>query len=628
MTSRREKLILGIGVAVFILVAFIVSIAKYFHFGYNGFDLAIYNQTFWNTIRGNWFGTSINPPSYLGDHAEWPILLLAPFYALIPHPFTLLFLKIVCVGLSAIPVWMIAKIKFVDPRTRLLFPFIWLTNPFVWNITLFEFHLITFAIPTTFLIAYFFLRDRYLPFLIAIFVLLITREDMAFIAVGFAMLAGLDILIKKKGWRKLLLWTIVPIALAITVFLIDQKIINHFNPDGSYKFFLYYEWLGRTPVEIISSIFTHPIRTFLHLLAPINFQFFFVLLMPILFVPLLRPRFLLIIALTSLEYMLTKNGADLLIVKSQYAAAFIPAVMIASMEGYERLINKPLKFISLPQPLTSILIATATIYTWFALGPGITIINNFKAPTQRTQALIAAAKIIPPDASVVASMDTLTAFSSRQNVWPMSYFWIGKKQFGTSDYVLPQNPDYIVLDQQDVIYFTLVYKKYSWSEKIYSGSAERFRKFLTDGNYGAVFNQEGIAVLKREAGGELPFVQVDNNSPLIQNKKVAQTGPLTFLGWNRATNANETELFFSIDTKIDADLVLKINNKYYPLGNGLYTVMNLEPGKIIRVAVPVSAQKMTITPVTISGGLNLNPNETIAIIIDGDKPVGEAISIP
>jgi len=628
MTPRREKLILGAGVAIFILFSLAISLIKIWHSGYNGFDLAIYNQTFWNTVHGNWFAASIHPPSYLGDHAEWMILALAPFYAIIPHPFTLLFLKIVCVGLSAIPVWMIAKLKFSDARTRLLFPFIWLLNPYLWNTTLFEFHLITFAIPTTFLIAYFFLRERYLPFIIGIIILLLTREDMAFIAIGFGLLAGIDILVKRKKLRRLFQWTAIPIILAVAIFIIDQKIIGHFNPDGSYKFFLYYEWLGRTPKEIIVNAFLHPIRTFLHLIMPINFQIIFVLLLPVLFVPIFRPRFLVLILLTTAEYMLTKNGADLLIVKSQYSAAFLPAVMLATIEGYEWLMTHPWRFKIIPKPLTPVLLIAASIYTWYAFGPGNGLIKNLAPADARTRAVREAAELIPPDAPVVASMDTLTALSSRADVWPMNYFWIGKKQFGMSDYVLPKTPEYLVLDQRDIVYFTMVYPRYAWSEKAYPGRAANFKNFIIEGKYGTIFNKEGIAVFKRGVGGEMPFVSVYKQTPSIDHVKKIKTGPLTLLGWNQSAKNNITELFFTIDAKIKDDLALKINNEYYPLGSGIYPATDWNTGETIKVSVPISTPKMTIRPEVIIGGLNITSIGTIKLIIDKGEPAGDEIQIP
>jgi uncharacterized membrane protein len=617
MTQKREKIILATGIIIFFAIIFAISIFKYFRFGFNGFDLAIYNQTFWNTVHGRWFANSINPPSYLGDHAEWLILALAPFYALIPHPLTLVFLNVAVVAVSAVPIWFVAKLKFADPKTRLLFPLLWLINPYVWNLALFEFHLITFAVPLTLLAAYFFLKDRWTAFIITATAILLCREDMAFIVIGFALLAAFEALAGRKKPADLWRWAIIPIVLSAAAFIIDQKVITHFNPDGVYKFFVFYDWLGSTPLAIITAALAHPLQTVLHLLMPANLYFVLVLVLPVILLPFVRPRFLLIIALVAAEYMLTKGGAEMVIIKTQYAAAFLPAVMLATLEGYERLIKMEKPFKMIPRELMPAIVIAASVYVWFIYGPGIGLAAGFAPPDARARAEQAAISLIPKDAPVVASINTLTQLSSRQNVWPISYVWIGKKQYGISDYTLPIAPEYLVLDQQDFVYFAMVYPQYTWSAKSYPSAAKAFRSFIAEGKYGTIFDCQGIAVMKRDAGGPLPFVAVRESAPAITKPLVKKMGPLNFLGWDPVSGANaEPHLFFSADRPVAKDLVIKVNGEYYPLGNGLYPVTDWKPDEIVEIAPPVSSTKMKIQLYTIEGGLNVNPDGSLSFSFD------------
>ena len=628
MTAKREKLALGAGVVVFLAIVFTISVFKYLRFGFNGFDLAIYNQAFWNTVHGHWFATSINPPSYLGDHAEWLILALAPFYALIPHPLTLVFLNVAVVAVSAIPIWLIAKTKFSDAKTRLLFPLLWLVNPYVWNLAFFEFHLITFAVPLTLLAAYFFLKDRWRAFMLTALAILLCREDMCFIVIGFAFLAVFETIRGRKKPRDLWAWAALPIVLALAAFVIDQKVIMHFNPDGAYKFFVYYDWLGRTPLAILSAIFAHPLRVILHFFKPVNLYLAIVLLLPVILLPVMRPRFLLIILIVTAEYMLSRDGAELVIIKTQYAAAFLPAIMLATIEGYERFMKmkKPFKFI--PKNLVPAIVVVACVYVWFTYGPGIGLANGLAAPDAREQAMRAAIALIPKDAPVVASTDTLTELSSRKYVWPMSYFWIGKKQYGTSSYVLPIQPEYLVLDDQDFIYFTMVYTQYSWSVDAYPSAPKTFRAFIEAGKYGVIFNRQGIAVLKRGAGGALPFVAIHETAPLIENPMNKKLGPLNFLGWSRSTSSAETRLFFSADASVSDDPVLNINGAYRPLGNGLYPLADWKPNEIVEITVPAAASKMQIKLTDLLGGLNVASDGSLFFSFDKEKNIGEKITLP
>jgi Predicted membrane protein len=622
MTTRREKTILAVGIAVFVVAAFVVAVFKYQCLGYNGFDLAIYNQTFWNTIHGRLFATSINPPSYLGDHAEWLILALAPIYALVPHPLTLVFLKITAIALSAIPIWLITKLKFADPKTRLLFPLLWLVNPYVWNIALFEFHLITFAVPLTLLAAYFFLKDRWRAFIITALAILLCREDMAFMVVGFALLAIFETIRRRKKPIDLWRWAVVPIVLAATIFIIDQKVIAHFNPDGAYKFLIFYDWLGATIPAIIGAAFAHPLNVLSHLFSLTNFYFVFALMLPVFFLPFVRARFLLIIIIISAEYMLTKGGAEGVVLKTQYAAAFLPAVMLATIEGYERFMKMRRPFKIIPKQLVPLIIIIAGAYVWFVHGPGIGLANSFALPDARARAEQAAVSLIPHDAPVVASMDTLTQLSSRQNVWPIIYFWIGKKQFGTSDYSLPTAPEYLVLDQRDFIYFSLVYPNYVFAKPLYPVAPSRLRSFIAEGKYGVIFEREGVAVLKRGVGGPLPFVAIYDTKPSIINPMDIKMGPLNFLG------RDQTHLFFSADRPVVDELVIKINNEYYPLGNGLYPTTDWKPGEIVEIAPPVASDKIEAQLFTIKGGLNVAADGSLIFSYDAEYPIGDKISLP
>jgi len=115
----------------FYIVFIFGAVALKYHFSlYNGLDLAIFNHTFWQTIHGNFFGSSINPPSYFGDHFAPFLILLIPFYWLIPHPLTLLFLQTLFLASSAIPLYLIAK-RYLPSRWVILVTLSWLFNPFL-----------------------------------------------------------------------------------------------------------------------------------------------------------------------------------------------------------------------------------------------------------------------------------------------------------------------------------------------------------------------------------------------------------------------------------------------------------------------------------------------------------------
>ena len=110
--KKNNFKILWAVIAVYIIIFSLISWWKYDLCLYNGLDLAIFNQTFYNTAHGNWFGLTIHPPSYLGDHFTPIILLLLPFYYLGQSPLNLLILQTVFLALGAWPVFKIAQKVF------------------------------------------------------------------------------------------------------------------------------------------------------------------------------------------------------------------------------------------------------------------------------------------------------------------------------------------------------------------------------------------------------------------------------------------------------------------------------------------------------------------------------------
>ena len=134
--NKREKLLVWLGIALYFIVFSLICVWKYYQFGYNGLDLAIYNQVFFNSAHGNLFGFTIHPQSYLGDHFELFLIALLPIYYFFQHPLALLILQTLVLALSAWPLYLIAKNVLAKPWP-LFIAFLWLLNPFVQNINLF-----------------------------------------------------------------------------------------------------------------------------------------------------------------------------------------------------------------------------------------------------------------------------------------------------------------------------------------------------------------------------------------------------------------------------------------------------------------------------------------------------------
>ena len=107
--SRFFSKWLWITIGIYVITFGFISLWKYFNFAYNALDLAIINNVFYQTSLGQLFGSSIHPPSYLGDHFTPVIFLLIIPYLVFAAPPILLILQTFILSLTAWPIYLMAK---------------------------------------------------------------------------------------------------------------------------------------------------------------------------------------------------------------------------------------------------------------------------------------------------------------------------------------------------------------------------------------------------------------------------------------------------------------------------------------------------------------------------------------
>jgi len=627
MSDRKDKWLVAASASAFVIAIMIVAWFKYRHLGYNGFDLSIYNQTFWNTIHGRFFENSINPPNYLGDHAEWPILILAPFYALVPHPLTLILLQAAAIAGSAFLIRLFAK--DVNPRTgfRWMFVGLWLANPFVWNLALDEFHIIVFAIPLIILAAYGYRKRRYAIYLPATLGLALVREDMFIVVLGFAAMITWDWIRRRWNSREVLSWALVPTILSAAIFIIDQIAAKLASPVG-YKFLIYYNWLGNGVFSILWGALVHPLMVIKHVLTFGTFSAAITMLLPFMFLPLWRRRWLLVAAAPAVEFLLTRTGVDVVIVRTQYMAPFLPLFFLAAVEGYETIRRYgQLVWRIIPRAVFPIVLSVSSVIIWFYYGPGTGIATAFSTDNERIKALKDAVAIIPSDAPVMGTMDTMAVLSSRRWLFPLGCVWIGKKQFGIGDYTMPRPPEYIIVDEHDLLYLTTIVPQINWVQSIYPSFAGNLRKVLAEGNFGVVYESAGVALLKRGVGGDWPLVNV-RHDPKIEHPAKLSLGPLAFLGWSDKDNKPERRLYFSAPEKVIENLIMFVNGRPSILGNGLYPTSEWNRKEIVEVELDSSPPQMELRLAEAKGWVVVNGDGSQTLTLPKINFIGDKVTAP
>jgi uncharacterized membrane protein len=171
------------------------TVERHYALESRAYDLAILENTFWNTIQGDWFASSMEEGgNHLAIHTSFIFLLVAPFYWLFPYTETLLVGQTLLIAFAVFPLYAIALFLLKRPCLALLFPLIYLSHPAIGGANFYDIHELAFAPLFFFFVFYFWLRGRQGFFWIFIFLLLSIKEDFSILV----FLLGVYILFMEK----------------------------------------------------------------------------------------------------------------------------------------------------------------------------------------------------------------------------------------------------------------------------------------------------------------------------------------------------------------------------------------------------------------------------------------------
>ncbi|MGH7245524.1 MAG: DUF2079 domain-containing protein, partial [Candidatus Levyibacteriota bacterium] len=323
---------LGIGILAYICYFTTISFLRYQNFFTGRFDLGNMDQTVWNTLHGRIFeltnpnGTNIM--SRLAFHADFILILLAPFYLIWQDPQMLLLIQTVILACGAIFVFLIAKNIIQNKNIALAFSFAYLINPSINHTNLFDFHPV--ALATTFLLAawYFLQNKKMLLFLFFLLLAALTKEE-AWLIAGFF---GVYIFFWKK--KRIFGITLTTVSLAL-FYLLIWKIIPTFL--GTQHFALsYYADFGSTPSGIVKGLIFSPLKIISTILQKKQLTYLFELFFPLGFLSLLFP-FALLFALPDLAINILSNDGQLHEIYFHYASTITPFLFVSAAYAVVRI---------------------------------------------------------------------------------------------------------------------------------------------------------------------------------------------------------------------------------------------------------------------------------------------------
>lgn len=652
--QRRNKFLLWFFIIIYILTFTVFCFFKYKTFAYNSIDLAIYNQVFYHSSLGDLFNFTIHPHLYLGDHFELFILILLPFYLIIHSPLTLLFLQTLFIGLSAWPVYLIAKDK-LGRAWALFFSLIFLLNPFIQNANLFEFHLLSFAIFFLLFTFYFYQKNNFNWFIIFSFISLLVREDVSLVILMFGILALID--------KRSIKWILTPIILGGVWFVISFQLISFFNPDNNYKFFIYYSWLGSSPGEMVKNILINPWVLVKHLFTFQNIILAIVPLISFALLPILALRYLIPVSLIFLQLFL--SGFSDLIFKTHYHSLVTTFLFISSIYGLHYLIkstkvSKIKNFILKQKMLSIIILVLCIVYSSFTLGPFFPMLwkiwqyPSLKEQNQLKNDFLAKTSQNLP---VAASFQLLPQLSSRWHLYSLHYVFLGKKQYSQEDYLLPYDTQELLIDFNDFIIYQIQSQNIGIYKEQYPTGDGRIREIIKKRDFGITKVIDNYALFEKDYKNEIRLYEITQSiDPRLEIFNKDLDGKIRFIGWRKLTLdssanqfANHTynilpisfswqalssltdnfQLLFELTDK-NGDVVYK---KLYPLAYGLYPTSQWSIDEIINTnywfLIPkpfdIANYNVNFSLVTLKGYMGLDGTDSVTMKINTVNILGEKL---
>jgi uncharacterized membrane protein len=350
--SRFAHISLALLIAGYATFFSIQLILHYYSFGSRALDLGNMGQSIWNTSQGRFFHQTNQPGAVnrLSLHVEPILIPISLLYHIYSGPEILFIVQSIIVGLGAIPVFALARLKFSTLQTihakfdhlagasspqvgnslanellALIFALVYLLLPALQGATLLDFHAVTLA-PTFLLAAFYYLETRRVKRFAAFALLAVAcKEDITLLVLMLGLYA---FLIKRQYGLGVITAALCLMWVYLAVFVIPPAFAGSENIHWNR-----YDHLGDTPSQIVLNMVLQPTRFLNHLRAVDALGYLRLLLTPTAFTALLNPGTLLL-ALPSLGLNLLSNFPPMQQVNSLiYAAPLVPALIISSIYG-------------------------------------------------------------------------------------------------------------------------------------------------------------------------------------------------------------------------------------------------------------------------------------------------------
>jgi uncharacterized membrane protein len=472
------------GALLFALIFGRLGVQHHRNFGTWSYDMGIYDQGFWLVSRGGQSFMTVRGMEFWGHHLNLIVLAYVPFYWLGAGPSFLYISQAVGLGAAAIPIYLIARDRFLKPWMGLLFAVVYLMYAPIQWIAWANFHPESLVIAPLLFAWWFATQRRWRAMFIALLIALSIREDTALVVI---MLGLILVFMYRpgKGEHNDRMMALATILLGFSWYLVATRlVIPHFNR-GQQPFYIeyFYSNYGKNVPAIIETMLRHPSRVLGDATKPDRLHFYHDLILPLGGLPLVAPMALLM-ALPQMLASVIGLSPYARSIHYQYTAMMIAPLLIAAIEGGRVLWRFKVMHVLLPIWLLGCAYTTNVDLSPSPIGDSYHV---WAQPLPRHDSMREALKLVPGNASVSATYTLLPHLSHREQIYDWPNPWVPTYWGNDDGYRLPDPAtiQYIVLDLQEV------------------GEAQKalVAGFIApDGPYQVLFNKDDVLVGRRKPG--------------------------------------------------------------------------------------------------------------------------------
>jgi uncharacterized membrane protein len=436
-----------------------------------GADLASYLQGAWLVNSGDPAFSSITGTHLLSDQAGFIFYPLAWMTRLVPAVPFLLLVQSAALALGVVPLWRIARrvarLRAGAAATVLV---AYSLYPALHNVNQADFHLAALALPALLAASLYALTDRWRLFALFAVLAVLCRADFGLV------IAGMGGLLAIEGKRR---QGAITAGVGLAWVLVALFVVQPYYADGAFVHASAFAAYGSSPLGVLGGMIAHPFSVLGDITAEENFNIVVLLLAPVVFLPVLAPRYLLPALPLELLYLVA-NASELRQPRLEQNVAITAFIFLATAMALSRIGTRTIDRVRVDRRVLGALLLAAIV---FFVRDSAT--SPYRSPWDLGRqdaadgARLDAVDTIADDESVRASPNLLPLLAERHNLYELDTTEPPHVRRATADDV-----DVVVLDEQAEV---------TWDDD----DRRLFHEGMLALGYTRAFNVEGIAVYRR-----------------------------------------------------------------------------------------------------------------------------------